>query len=242
MVRNDRPNDMVPSSPAGSPAPQGVHKYFGSVAEHSVATPSDGMDALEGTHMTKWWQQKALAFSRVAQGNGHQSEHKKPWLTLVPVSPTVHGTDAQMPALLCLREKRSTIGHDYSCVHVIPDRRLSRVHGIIEADESGLARISCTGRSAVGVLNGSTWLAVDPGAWAALAHGSLISLVFDGSKSRDCIFKVDLETGHTPTLSLIQSDISNLKAKVKREQVAQAHQELLRKLIQERKDYKEAPH
>ena len=43
-------------------------------------------------------------------------------------------------------------------------------------------------------------------------------------------------------LRTLSTHICNLKAKVKREQGAQADQELLRKLIQERKEYKEAPH
>ena len=43
-------------------------------------------------------------------------------------------------------------------------------------------------------------------------------------------------------LAKLTIDISNQKAKVKREECVQADQELLQKLIQDRKDYKEAPH
>ena len=45
------------------------------------------------------------------------------------------------------------------------------------------------------------------------------------------------------TLSIVINNLkAKVKAKVKREQGVQSHQELLRKLIQERKEYKEAPH
>ena len=43
-------------------------------------------------------------------------------------------------------------------------------------------------------------------------------------------------------LAKLTIDISNQKAKVKREECVQADQELLQKLIQDRKEYKEAPH
>ena len=43
-------------------------------------------------------------------------------------------------------------------------------------------------------------------------------------------------------LAQLTIDISNQKAKVKREECVQADQELLQKLIQDMKDYKEAPH
>ena len=45
------------------------------------------------------------------------------------------------------------------------------------------------------------------------------------------------------TLSMVISNLkAKVEAKVKLEQVVQADQELLQKLIQDRKDYKEAPH